>query len=644
MTPHAPSPNAVPPRAPGDHPLWWAAFLALLAAQAWMTLGLFGPAHTTDRLLDDQPILSGRHPLHLYHGLLGARSFLESGSLSCYDPAFQAGYPKTPVFDDGSRPAEMLLALAGGRYLPWVYKLGVAGLCLLAPCVFAGAARGAGMNRFRACLACGLGMLVWWGKPCRELLEAGDVGLLLATLAVLAQTGLLLRYHRAPGPLGAAGVALTSFLGWFAHPLLMMLSAPLFLLYYFTCGPRHRLLWHVTLAVGLAAAVLANLFWLLDWFDSWWIHTPLNLEAPALTAHTLRALWEAPAWGEPADRTLACFVGAAALVGVVLMRRGGGRPAARLFGLGLIGWLLLAAAAVVWGPAARAGGDRLFAPALLFAVAPAAHALTTVLRPARRWGGWGTAALAGGGALALVTLALPSHREPWLRRWRDGEPLPIGLGADRDNVVRLLREKTNSEARILWEDRRGPRDGPGWTALLPVLTGRAFVGGLDPDADIDHTADGLVDQTLKGRPIDDWTDAELSDYCDRYNVGWVICWSERTAKRFERFREWEEGTEPAAALRDGGPGWLVTLRRKPSFALRGAAHWQSADANRVVLTDLRPDEKHWVVLSLHYQTGLRVSPSRIRIDAYSDPREAVPFVRLELDEPAPVATITWDRR
>ena len=162
--------------------------------------------------------------------------------------------------------------------------------------------------------------------------------------------------------------------------------------------------------------MLANLFWLLDWFGYWWIHTPLNLEAPALTAHTLRALWEAPAWGEPADRTLACFLAVAALAGVALMHRGGLRPAARSFGLGVVGWLLLAWAAVVWGPLARVGADRLFAPALLFAAVPAAHALAAVLRPVRRWGGWGTAALAGGGALALVTLALPSHRDAWVAR------------------------------------------------------------------------------------------------------------------------------------------------------------------------------------------------------------------------------------
>ena len=122
-----------------------------------------------------------------------------------------------------------------------------------------------------------------------------------------------------------------------------------------------------------------------------------------------------------------------------------------------------------------------------------------------------------------------------------------------------------------------------------MLTDRAFVGGLDPDADIDHTAGGLVDQTLAGRPIDDWTDADLSDYCDRYNIGWVVCWSEKTAKRFERFRRWEDATyatAPPVELRDGEAGRLIALHRKPTFALHGAAHWYSADSNRIVLTDV----------------------------------------------------------
>ena len=99
--------------------------------------------------------------------------------------------------------------------------------------------------------------------------------------------------------------------------------------------------------------------------------------------------------------------------------------------------------------------------------------------------------------------------------------------------------------------------------------------------------------------------------------------------------------EATAELPDGGR--LFTLRRKPTFALHGAARWQSADSNRILLTDVRPEDGS-VVLSLHYQAGLRVSPSRIKIERHKDPRDAIGFVRLMLQEPAPVVTITWDKR
>src|SRR5713226_5171478 len=102
------------------------ALFGLLAWQGWMTLSLFGTENPWTGLLDERPIISGRHPLHLYHGYLGARAFRERGTLCCYDPAFQAGYPKTPVFDSGSRPAELFLTLAGSEYRPAAYKIGLA--------------------------------------------------------------------------------------------------------------------------------------------------------------------------------------------------------------------------------------------------------------------------------------------------------------------------------------------------------------------------------------------------------------------------------------------------------------------------------------------------------------------------------------
>ena len=101
---------------------WWLLAVAVVAAgQAGMALHPFGPHDRTAALTDPRPVVAGRHPLHLYHGSLGAATFRDRYATSCYDPDFQAGYPKTPVFDGGCRPAELFLALAGGQFRPAAY-------------------------------------------------------------------------------------------------------------------------------------------------------------------------------------------------------------------------------------------------------------------------------------------------------------------------------------------------------------------------------------------------------------------------------------------------------------------------------------------------------------------------------------------
>src|SRR5262245_30755571 len=86
-----------------QRPLWLLTLFAVLLLQVTTTLTLFDADRSGRSLRDERPILNGLHPLHLYHGLLGAQSWREGGFGACYDPAFQAGYPKTPVFDSGSR-------------------------------------------------------------------------------------------------------------------------------------------------------------------------------------------------------------------------------------------------------------------------------------------------------------------------------------------------------------------------------------------------------------------------------------------------------------------------------------------------------------------------------------------------------------
>lgn len=624
--------------AAGRHPLWLLGLLVVLAAQGWLTLGLFDADRTGRRLLDDEPLVGGRHPLHLYHGHLGARAFLDRGSLTCFDPAFHAGYPKTPVFDPGSRPAEFALACGGGSYSPRAYKVAVAAFCLAFPLGLYLAARAMGLCRGIALLGTVLGLTVFWGRLGREALDAGDLDRLLASLMLLVQAGMFVRYHRHPGVVGLGGVVAGGTVAWFAHPLLSLLVLPLFLVYYLTVGHRHRVGWHLPLFLGLLAALAANAFWLGDLVTYWWIRVPQTREITLEVPRTAEGWWHAPLWGSGFDKGLLVALLLLGLGGILILNRTSQRATARLFALGIVGFLGLAAAGVCWEPFARLGTPGLLLPGLLFASLPASLALARGLDLLRRWGGTSATPavllLVGGG---LVAVGQPEAVMRWGRAVVESPTLEIGLGDDREAMVAALTEATTDSARILWEDRR---DDSRWPALLPLLTGRAYIGGLDADAGIEYTATGLVEGALAGKELEDWEDQELVAYCRRYNVGWVVCWSPEACERLAR---WKTATLTRTFAGNGTPRYLYSLQRKASFTLTGAATWRAADAQGILLADVQPHDGE-VVLSLHYQEGMRVRPGRVVVERAVDSQDAIPFVRLRLTEPVGRLLITWEGR
>jgi hypothetical protein len=621
--------------------LWALGPLALVVWQGWMTLSLFGPDDPLGRLLDDQPVLSGRHPLHLYHGYLGAEAFWDRGTTCCYDPAFQAGYPKTPIFDGDCRLAELSLGLAGGKYRPAAYKLGLALSCLALPLLVLAAARGFGLGRGASCLAAAAAVLVCWGGPGRTALEDGDADLLVAALAGLLQFGSLVRFHRSPGWLPWLGILVGGWLGWLTKAVLLAALFPLVLLYYLTVGARHRrLAWHGALLGGLAGGVAANAFWLVDWVRHWWIRAPLPLGEDLLAHRTLRTVWDAPWWGGPLDRGFALALMGAALVGTLLFNQAHQRAAARLAGLGAGGLFCLAVLGIASEPLARLGTARLLVPALFFACVPAAHgaALTGRLLARPFQGRW-RAAVPACGLLAAALVAAPWSLGLCGGRVSGTTPLAIGLGAERERLVETLTRVTKPGARILWEDHPDGPAGQRWVSLLPLLTGRALVGGLDPGAAIEHTYASLVDQNLAGRHVRHWTDAQLADFCRRYNIGWVVCWSEAVASRLDAWKD----AERLVPVADQGRGWVYAVRRPHSFTLRGRAELLHADRRHITLGEVVPEDGK-VVLSLHYQAGLRASPSRVRIEREPDTNDPIPFIRLSVSGPVARLTLTWDKR
>ncbi len=624
----------------GHHPLWLLALLALAAWQAWMALALFGP-DPWHALTNDQPLLAGRHPLHLYHGHLGARSLLERGSLCVFDPSFHAGYPKTPVFDSGSRPAELALALAGGHFSPAAYKILQVVLCLFVPLAVYTAARGVGLSRGTGVLAVLLAQCVWWGRPGRESLEAGDSDLLFASLTAVCQAGLLVRYHDRPGTLSLLGAVFAGLAGWFAHPLLMILLLPSFLLYYLAAGQRHSVGWHIPLFAGLFLAVAANSFWLRDLVSFWWVRVPPDLDTP-LASKTFAGLWRSALWGDAFDRAVGVAILAVSLVGLARLYKTGERPAAYLFFAAGVGAFALSLAGLMSDVMGRLGASQLIVPALLFACVPSACALAWMLQRVRASCRSVAAPVA---LIAVVALAAWLFAPQALRdrACRLIRPVPwqIGLGEGRTAVVDALKEQTTPDARILWEDRPPARGESRWTALLPVLTGRSFVGGLDAGASIDHTATGLVAGRLAGLPLEEKGDEDLATYCDWYNIGWVVTWSDESARRLSR---WTKGVAEATPMPAEGLT-LWRLKRKPRFARVGEAVCVHAGPNGILLAGARPGPNGTIELSMHHMEGMKVSPARVELERPAEySLDKVRFIRLRLKEPAGRILITWDRR
>ncbi|MFO0877233.1 MAG: hypothetical protein U0840_07645 [Gemmataceae bacterium] len=633
----------------GNHPLWLLALAVLLVGQAWQTLALFDADRDGARLLNDAPVLSGRHPLHLYHGYLGAGTLLDRGSLSCYDPAYHAGYPKTPVFDPSSRPAELALALAGGRYSPAAYKICLGVICLLVPLLLHVAARGAGLSRGCSVLAALLGMAVLWGKQGRDALEAGDIDLLLGALLLITQAGMLVHYHHVPGIVGLLGVVLSGLLAWFVHPLLALLLFPLFLVYYFTVGHRHRPMWHIPLLAGLLLSVGGNSFWMGELIDHWWIRVPPLRDTQLVKSHgSLAEWWDAPAWGQGLDRGLACVLLIAGVLGVHVLHRCGRRASALLFGLGALGLFLLTLAGMGWEPFARLGSNHLLGPALLFATLPAAALAGGLLHRLHEWSGSvGAPIFVVCSVPALIALAFPEAARSYVERLTRPRPLEIGLSEEQQRLVDQLKEHTSPLGRILWEDRNNRAGDSHWTALLSHLTERAFVGGLDAEAGIEHASTGLIDGVLAGRPLSDWSDADLEAYCRKYNIAWIVCWS---ASARERLGRWLRSSEEVALPRVGEQNLvLYSPPRTPNFALAGSVRWQAADSRGILLADAIPQKianetDGQVVLSLHYQAGMRVRPTRVKIERAVDSEDTIPFVRLRMSEPVGRILITWEGR
>jgi hypothetical protein len=158
----------------------------------------------------------------------------------------------------------------------------------------------------------------------------------------------------------------------------------------------------------------------------------------------------------------------------------------------------------------------------------------------------------------------------------------------------LVKRYTTRAARVLIEDSGGLSQhqygGTHATGLLPHLVAREYLLGPAPYVPLIEDGIALSEGRLGGRPIDWIAGDELGRYFDRYNIGWIVAWSDPVKSFFD-------GAASVRRISRRGKFVLYAIQRKHSYFLAGRGRVQ-ADYDRIVLDGLEPGST--VVLAYHY--------------------------------------------
>jgi hypothetical protein len=571
----------------------------ILVFQLALTLGSF---HSRDDIVNDRPILNIDF-CSQYYWAFAARAFHQAdGRLWGYDPHFMAGYPLDFIFNS-SLPIQLTAVALPGANLARIIKA-----CFLASFILMPLLLCYSLSRLRLELrallaATAVGACLFW---LGENAAFGRFGMISGAFLLhffLVPLCLLLHWLRENDRLSFVLFTLALALSLTIHKTAFVLTvAPALLLIALSARRLNPREWGL-LGLAFLAAALLNLHWLWPFFR----FLPLKVEDPATTffqnTDLLRPLFDLfpfqAFFAIPLGRLLVVGAGVPGLLRLRRERPELFRPLAVLLGyffvLSYFGSLLpplrhlqpyryVTAYFYLWLPATGLGLERLFERA--------------------RQRGLGMVAAPVLGVALVALLFLPSFQAfSWVA------PLRTDLNRDSAALFRWLEKNTDRSARILAEDINIWTDQPVFggarlVGLIPALMPRELIGGPLPNAFIVHHQVSFEDGRLCGRPIGSMTDAEIDEVLRRYNVGWVVTWSQPSKDRLDRLA----GLERAA---DFGLVRCWRAPAPPGFFLEGTGR-SRADFNRIRLSGLATATGR-VVVSYHWVEGLKsIPPAELR--------------------------------
>ncbi len=596
----------------------WIVLMLLAAGACAVSMSLFAPGHS---LLSTKPIYTNDFSLLLFFIHAGRSFFSHSGRLWGFDPYFMAGYPLDFIWN--SNVCLQVVSVL----VPWLPAAliikGVYAACFIAPVgtLYAGL-RLLGCTKGVTILGTMLGVSYCMkGLPMVHAAVGMITGCLVIHLAFLT-TCLAVRFVFKGGVRTGLALAISVPLTLLVHKTsVVILLIPLVTLFILGLGtgvaPLHERGRRLLVLIGICLlAVLFNSFWIVPMLHLlphktflkgtlfWQSHYLLRPIKDYLWVH--QSLGIVTSSHKPGLMLLRQCIMVLALLGTISSLRSGERKCTLMFLVSSVYLFFLTYFGSFFSlteqldPARYDGGLNMF---LIPLVCKGLEVIVGWFR-SRGWAYAPGLAVIGFCVFLLGAHLLPSFYTDVRACCRLTTELPQPLHDLED----WIRYHTSQEARILIEDSGYfDRHGPGYAyyhtyfpSLLPERTARSFVGGPYPYVFLDYHYTHFQDGRLLGRDLAAYSREELDGIFERYNIGWIIVWSDEAKRCLEQFSDWIHKD------RDIDKFSVYTVDRTHSYILKGSGRAR-ATYNEIILEQLEPDDGE-IVLSFHYVETLTTDP------------------------------------
>ncbi len=578
-------------------------------------------------LFSTTPLLHTDSPFHWFK-MEEARGFAAGWTSQGFDPYFDAGF----LGGIDINAAMKMPALIGVITAPWldaaiVYKLYVFSVALLGPPCVPLAMRWYGLGRRATFWVAGLALLVWWLSALRWYETAGMASYVFCVHLALPYSVFLIRYL--VEPLGRRAILVSIIVGavgLFTHPLFPVAVA--FLLIAMGIARWRDISMRklpIVLVVIPAMCLLPNIWWMASMFEK----TAFNsfvASQPYQRAVGFHIVWQ-EALGEITTDARGSRINPMLWLGALLSCavKGDGRDRRLAIAITLAStaMILFADFAAAIKALAPMQPNRFSAAAYLYLCIPAGVGSASLFR---RWAVPGAARIATGIGIAAAIGCLAFLGRELVREISFADiphhgatpPIVRGVGPNSQWVLAWLSSSTDSDARVLFQESPGPTyDYAHMASYFAITSGREFLGDMYP-----HTLFlGFDDKMLFQRPIQSWSPQELDAMFQRYNVGWVIAYTDAAKSLLDRLPLLMPGPSK-------GPIKTYAYRTPHSFFLGGSGRVVGRGFGYIELDDVVGQA---VTLKYHYVPGLVAKPSG-HIEPFAIPGDPMPLIRV-IDPP-----------